>query len=103
MASSIIIVGLNSQDTTANVPTPHPYLNQDQNIFLKDAGADFYIGVGYATGGIRSSLLKMNKTTYHVETVFHNEGFAFESNSVIAEDKIYLGAFDNYHSIMKAS
>ena len=108
MTRSVIIVDLITQDTVATVVTPHPYMNQDQNIFLIDAGTDFYIGVGYATGGIRSSLLKMNKATYQVETVFHIEGFAFDPNPfgphpVITADRIYLGTFDSYYSITEDS
>lgn len=98
MTNNVVVVDLVTQDTIATVATPHPYLGQDQNIFIVDAGANFYIGVGYATGAIRSSLLKMNKTTYQVETVFHNEGYAIEK-PVVAGDKIYFGAFDTHYSI----
>lgn len=98
MSKSVVIVDLVARDTIATIATPHPYTGQDQNIFLVDAGADFYIGVGYATGAIRSSLLKMNKTTYMVETVFHNEGYAIEK-PIVAGDRIYFRDFDTHYSI----
>ncbi len=99
MSDSIIIVDLNLHDTIAAVATPHPYLNQDQNQYLIDAGTHFYIDVEYATGGLRFSFLRMNKSTFAVETVFHYEGYSNYTVPVVAGDKIYFGTFDEHYDI----
>ena len=99
LSNTVVVVDLALQDTLAGVATPHPYPSQGYNYFMVDGGDDLYIDVEYATGALRFSMLRMNKSSYFVETVFHREGYSNYSQPVVAGDWIYLLGFDSHYDI----
>lgn len=97
LGDQLVIVDLDLEDTLAVIPTPPPYLNQNQNTSLTDGGDYIYINVDYATGAIRSSLLKVNKMTLQVETAYHSEMYANIFPPVAVGDSVFvLQNFSHY-------
>jgi hypothetical protein len=97
LGESLVVVDLDLEDTLAVIQTPPPYLNQNQNTTLTDGGEHVYITVDYATGAIRSSLLKVNKLTLAVETAYHTEMYANRVRPVAVGDSVFvLQNFSHY-------
>lgn len=97
LGASLVIVDLDLEDTLAVIPTPPPYLNQNQNTTLTDAGDYIYITVDYTTGGIRSSLLKVNKMTLQVDLAYHTEQYVNTFPPIAVGDSVFvLQNFSHY-------
>ncbi len=94
---SLVIVDLDLEDTLAVIPTPPPYLNQNQNTSIVDGGEYVYIMVDYVTGALRSSLLQVNKLTLQVKTAFHNEGMASQFPPVAAGDSVFVYEYSSHY------
>lgn len=90
LGQQLVVVDLDLEDTLAVIETPPPYPSQNQNTHLVDGGDYIYINVDYATGAIRSSLLKVYKLTLEVEMAYHSEGNACIFPPVAAGDSVFV-------------
>lgn len=100
---SVVVVDAILEDTLATKAIPSPFPFPGFNQYLVEAGADFYIAIGYATGAPRYAMMKMNKLTYEVDSVFHFTGNESYYRPVAADDKIYLFSFDSHYDIANDS
>jgi hypothetical protein len=96
-SQSIMIIDLALQDTLKRLPTPHPYINQNQNSYLAQSETDLWLAVQYATGAVRSSLLRISKDSLKVRTAFHNEGNDFWGPPVPFGNQIHIYGYPTYY------
>jgi hypothetical protein len=98
---SMIVVDLILQNVETKFYTPHPYINAGSNISMVEHGNLLYIDVTYFTGVSRMSLISVDKTTYAVNTVFHQEGVDVISRPVVAGDSIYISFYNSVYDIIQ--
>jgi len=90
LGQKLIVVDLDLEDTLAVIATPPPLGNQNFNTSIVNGKDHVFIQVDYATGAIRSSMLKVNKLTLQVETAFHAEGQASYFPPVTVGDSVFV-------------
>jgi hypothetical protein len=98
-ARHLAVIDLDLEDTLAIVETPHPYPGAGQNRGLCESGNALFISVEYATGALRSSLLRVDKLTLQVDTAFHQEGQAGFFPPLAVGDSIMLYEFPSHYRI----
>lgn len=99
LGASVMLVSLSQQDTLGTIATLPPYLNQHMNRYLVQSPGAFWIGVQYATGAIRSSLLRMDKSSLQVSTAYHLEGGDSWYPPVPFQDRVYVYNALSYYEI----
>ncbi|MEM6344080.1 MAG: T9SS type A sorting domain-containing protein [Bacteroidota bacterium] len=100
---SLQVISLSQGDTLGTYPTPHPFPAVGYNTSISQDTENLYVGVAYATGAIRSSLLKVAKADMVVETAYHKEFRDFFSPPVPYRDKVFVYTYSDHYSISQDS
>ncbi|MEL7535323.1 MAG: T9SS type A sorting domain-containing protein [Bacteroidota bacterium] len=102
-SQSLQIISLSQADTLGSVSTPHPFPAVGYNTSISQDATHLYIGVDYATGAIRTSLLRVAKADLQVETAYHKEFRGFFSSPVPYQDKVFVYTYSDYYSLPEDS
>jgi hypothetical protein len=96
---SVIVIDMLLQDTVARFFTFHPFPFAGVNSYVIEKGGFLYVDVEYITGAVRFSLLKIDKTTYQISTLFHYEGAGSFYRPVLLDDNIWLAFLPSRYNI----
>lgn len=100
---SIQIISFSQADTLISVVTPHVFPSAGYNTSLSQDADNLYIGVDYATGAIRSSMLSLDKSNDSVKTAFHRDFRGFFSPPVPYLDRVFVYQYSDYYDIAQDS
>ncbi|MFK7920463.1 MAG: T9SS type A sorting domain-containing protein [Bacteroidia bacterium] len=100
---SIRTISFSQADTLKNVPTPHVFPSVGYNTSLSQDANNLYIGVDYATGAIRTSMLQLDKSNDSVKTAFHRDFRGFFAPPVPYLDRVLVYLYSDYYDIAQDS
>ncbi|MEA3444912.1 MAG: T9SS type A sorting domain-containing protein [Bacteroidota bacterium] len=97
------VIDLQAQDTLLRIQTEHPFPFGGFNRFLIELPASIFVDVEYATGAIRSSMIKIDPVSFTSEVLYHLEGGGNLIAPVPVGDTLFIMNHPSYYDIANDS